>query len=151
MNATRAQGGTGRRDPTTAAKVALGLRLFNDTRMSGDGVLSCAACHPSDSGFVAPSVFSPAATGRGERRNTPSLINVAYVRALLWDGRLDSLDGLPIGSMKNALHLNAELDRVIARLSADADYPASFATRPSAIRRSPADASAGLSAPICAA
>ena len=115
-------------NPTTAAKVALGLRLFNDTRMSGDGALSCAACHPSDSGFAAPSVFSPAATGRGERRSTPSLINVAYVRALLWDGRLDSLDGQPIGSMKNALHLNAELDRVIARLAADADYPASFAT-----------------------
>lgn len=113
-------------NPTTAAKAALGMRLFNDTRLSGDGALACASCHPASSGFAAPTVFSPAATGRSERRNAPSLINAAYVRALLWDGRLDSLDEQPIESMANPLHLNADLGRVIARLAADADYPASF-------------------------
>lgn len=117
-------------NPTTAAKVALGERLFNDRRLSGDGVLSCALCHPGDSGFAAPSVFSPAFKGASERRNAPSLINVAYVRALLWDGRLDApdaLDAQPVKSLGNALHLNDDIGRVIGRLAADADYPASFA------------------------
>jgi len=113
-------------NPTTAAKAALGERLFNDRRLSGDGALSCASCHPSDNGFAAPSRFSPAATGRHERRNAPSLINVAYVRDLLLDGRHDALDTQPIKSFGNVLHLNGDIDQVIARLTADADYPASF-------------------------
>ena len=113
-------------NPTTAAKAALGERLFNDNRLSGDGALACASCHPADSGFAAPTVFSPAATGRYERRNAPSLINVAYVPTLLWDGRLDSLDAQPIRSMENVLHLNSEINQVITRLTADGDYPASF-------------------------
>lgn len=113
-------------NPMTAAKVALGVRLFNDRRLSGDGVLSCAICHPVDSGFAASSVFSPAATGYGERRNAPTLINVAYVRALLWDGRLGDLDEQPIGSLENALHLNSDIDKAVARLEGDDDYPASF-------------------------
>ena len=114
-------------NPLTAAKVALGMRLFGDTRLSGDGALACAICHPRDSGFAAPSVFSPAATGKRERRNAPSLINVAYVRDLLLDGRLGALDAQPIKSFGNTLHLNDDIGRVIGRLMADADYPASFA------------------------
>ena len=55
------------------------------------------------------------------------MINVAYVRSLLWDGRLDSLDSQPIGSFENVLHLNNGIGRVIGRLAADADYSASFA------------------------
>ena len=113
-------------NPTTAAKAFLGERLFNDSRLSGDGALSCATCHPAEFGFAAPTVFSPATTAKSERRNAPTLINVAYVRTLLWDGRLDSLDTQPIGSMKNDLHLNSDLGQVIARLEADSDYPASF-------------------------
>ena len=113
-------------NPVTSAKVALGERLFNDTGLSGDGKLACASCHPSDSGFAAPSVLSPAATGKRERRHAPSLINVAYVRSLLWDGRLDSLDSQPIRSFENVLHLNHGIGRVIGRLAADTDYPASF-------------------------
>ena len=115
-------------NPTTAAKAALGERLFNDRRLSGDGALACASCHPRDSGFAAPSVFSPAATGRYERRNAPTLINVAYVRELLLDGRHGTLDTQPIKSFGNTLHLNADIEKVIARLTADADYPTSFAT-----------------------
>ena len=114
-------------NPTTAAKAVLGERLFNDNRLSGDGALSCATCHPAEFGYAAPTVFSPATTAKSERRNAPTLINVAYVRTLLWDGRLDSLDTQPIGSMKNDLHLNSDLGQVIARLEADGDYPASFA------------------------
>ena len=114
-------------NPTTPAKIALGERLFNDRRLSGDGALACASCHPSASGFAAPSVFSPASTARHERRNAPSLINVAYVRDLLWDGRFDSLDGQPLESLANVLHLNSDKDQAIARIAADSDYPASFA------------------------
>ena len=114
-------------NPTTAAKAALGERLFNDKRLSGDGALSCATCHPSDSGFAAPTVFSPAATGRYERRNAPTLVNVAYVDLLLLDGRLDALDEQPVGSLANVLHLNSDMGLAIGRLAADAAYPASFA------------------------
>ncbi len=114
-------------NPTTAAKAELGERLFNDPRLSGDGALACATCHLASSGYTMPSAISPAFTGRRERRNAPALVNVAYVDLLLWDGRVESLDEQPVGSLENPLHLNGAMGGVIERLEDDARYPASFA------------------------
>ncbi|KPV39476.1 hypothetical protein AN478_09920 [Thiohalorhabdus denitrificans] len=39
-------------NPVTEAKVALGERLFNEQRFSGDGTISCASCHEPDRAFT---------------------------------------------------------------------------------------------------
>ena len=39
-------------NPQTEAKIKLGDRLFNDTRFSADGKVSCATCHDPAKAFT---------------------------------------------------------------------------------------------------
>jgi cytochrome c peroxidase len=81
-------------DPTNAwaddADAArLGQRLFYDARLSVDGTVSCATCHPVDKHFADGRQL---ARGLGDlERHAPALWNVAYNRWFFWDGRADSL------------------------------------------------------------
>ena len=81
-------------DPSNAVAddpeaVILGNRLFFDTRFSANGNVSCATCHQPDLNFT-----DGMRQGRGmgkSKRNTRSIIGVAYSPWLYWDGRRDSL------------------------------------------------------------
>ncbi|MES2626280.1 MAG: cytochrome c peroxidase [Pseudomonadota bacterium] len=66
-----------------------GQMLFFDTRLSGNGEVSCATCHQPDRRFT-DGLPTAKAIGNS-RRNTPSLVGVAYSPWLYWDGRKDSL------------------------------------------------------------
>jgi cytochrome c peroxidase len=69
--------------------IALGQRLFFDTRLSGDARLACASCHQPAQGFADG---LPRGVGRSVlARNTPSLWNAVHERWLGWDGAADSL------------------------------------------------------------
>lgn len=65
-----------------------GQFLFYETRLSGNGEVSCASCHRPEHGFADPERLS---TGLGETtRHAPTLLNVSYNRWYFWDGRADS-------------------------------------------------------------
>ena len=82
------------RDPSNRvsgqpAAIAFGERLFFDTRLSANGLVSCAGCHQPKQHW---------ADGRERAvglaitdRNSPSLENVALLRWLSWDGAHDNL------------------------------------------------------------
>ncbi|MGD9884151.1 MAG: cytochrome-c peroxidase [Reyranella sp.] len=71
------------------AAVALGERLFNDARLSGDGTMSCTSCHQAARNW---SDGRARARGRAELdRRTPSLWNVGQGHWFGWDGAADSL------------------------------------------------------------
>ena len=80
------------------AAIALGQRLFFETRLSGDGRFACASCHQPDRAFTDG---LPRAIGRGQGgdggtvaaldRNTPTLWDADQQRWLGWDGAFDSL------------------------------------------------------------
>lgn len=71
-------------NPMSAAKVELGRWLFYDTRLSADGRTSCASCHQQDRAFTDGRVRAALSDGAMGRRNTPSLVNVAYAASLTW-------------------------------------------------------------------
>ncbi len=71
---------------------ALGRRLFFDRRLSVDGTVSCATCHVPERAFSDGRSRAVGAGGRVGRRNSPTLYNVAYLPAFLWDGRAASLE-----------------------------------------------------------
>jgi cytochrome c peroxidase len=71
-------------NPTTAAKVELGRRLFHDTRLSLDGTMSCASCHRPELAFTDGRATSPGVTGQHTARNSMSLANAGYLPALTW-------------------------------------------------------------------
>ena len=65
-----------------------GQFLFYETKLSGDGSVSCASCHQPDHGFADPKRRSE---GLGKTaRHAPTLLNTSYNRWYFWDGRADS-------------------------------------------------------------
>jgi cytochrome c peroxidase len=113
-------------NPLSAAKAALGKKLFTDTRLSGDGSLSCQTCHLPDHGYATPQALGPAYPSQQERRNSPTLINVAYNQPLIWDGRAPDLDKQALGPVKNILHMNNDVDLLVEQLKVDGDYLEAF-------------------------
>jgi cytochrome c peroxidase len=77
----------------TPEKIALGDKLFNDTRFSSTGTVSCATCHAPGKAFT----DSPLKTSEGIHkltgtRNAPTVVNAAYMKPQFWDGRSPSLE-----------------------------------------------------------
>ena len=80
-------------NPLTDAKRLLGEKLFFDKILSSDGSISCATCHKPDEAFAERTVArSKGVGGKIGRRNTPSLLNVAFAKKLFFDGRSATLE-----------------------------------------------------------
>jgi len=83
-------------DPLAAA---LGERLFFDTRLSGNGQVSCATCHDPTREFQ-DSI--PLAKGMGDAsRRTMPVAGTVRSPFLFWDGRKDSLWAQALGPLEN--------------------------------------------------
>ena len=109
----------------TAAKVALGERLFADGRLSVTGTYSCASCHVPALAFTDGRPTAIGATGEHHARNTPTLINVAYAATFSWaDPSLTSLEEQHRVPMFNHTPVELGLDQVLperlAAMNADA-------------------------------
>jgi cytochrome c peroxidase len=113
-------------NPMTPEKVELGKRLFFDPNLSGDGSLACASCHLPDQGWTTSTPLSPSYPTTMERRNSQTLINVAYNKALIWDGRAGALEKQALGPIQNPLHMNQNLDLLVEKLSAMPVYEKGF-------------------------
>ena len=70
------------------AKAELGKRLFSDPRLSGDAGISCASCHQPEHGYSTADALSPGYPGNKHFRNASSLIDTAYKKTWMWDGRI---------------------------------------------------------------
>ena len=113
-------------NPITPEKVELGKRLFFDARLSADGSLACVSCHLPDQGWTTNTPLSPAYPTNMERRNSQTLINVAYNKALIWDGRAAALEKQALGPIQNPLHMNQNLDLLIEKLKSFPPYVEQF-------------------------
>ena len=114
-------------NPPSAAKIALGRRLFTALALSADGTLACASCH------YAPLAFQDGrarARGRyGEERptNTPALWNLAWAPRLFRDGRALSLEAQAREPIEHAAELATPMEALVARLAADPETARRFA------------------------
>lgn len=99
-----------------ADQVEIGRRLFFDSRLSGDGSLSCSSCHDPTKGFSDGKPLSVAYPGGLHFRSTPSIVNVAHRRVLYWDGRFTDLADLVRDHITDAQFMNADGRLVIERL-----------------------------------
>jgi cytochrome c peroxidase len=89
-------------DPPTVEKIALGRKLFSDRRLSVNGTLSCAMCHVPEQGFaVNESRTAVGFEGKTLRRNSPTLLNVAFAGPFFHDGREPDLALQPIDVLTN--------------------------------------------------
>ena len=108
-------------------RIALGKMLFFDTRLSGDGNMSCATCHNPLYGW---SDSLPTAKGFHRKvlnRASPTLINTAYNSLLMWDGRTKSLEDHAMAPKEAAAEMNMDIPGVLEFLNANEGYKAAFA------------------------
>jgi cytochrome c peroxidase len=71
-------------NPMSEEKVALGRRLFFETRLSSTGLYACSSCHRPELAFTDGRAQALGATGESVRRSAMSLANVAYNAAFTW-------------------------------------------------------------------
>src|SRR5690606_2215608 len=82
----------GKDNATTAKRVALGRKLFFDTRLSKDGTAACATCHDVSRGFSDGRMASEGVGGQVGRRNSPTVMNAMFFQVQFWDGRSNTLE-----------------------------------------------------------
>jgi cytochrome c peroxidase len=115
-------------NPVTAAKVALGKRLYFDPQLSKQGNVSCNSCHELQRFGADELSFSPGDDGRLGGRNSPTVLNAALHVAQFWDGRASTVEeqaGMPIlNPVEMAIPDEAFL---VDRLRAAPGYPEAFA------------------------
>ena len=110
-----------------ARKVALGEALYHDTRLSGDGTVSCATCHGINTAGVDNKQNSEGIKGQLGGVNAPTSFNACFNFVQFWDGRAATLAEQAGGPPLNPVEMgSASFDEIAARLSADADFTARF-------------------------
>jgi cytochrome c peroxidase len=113
-----------RDNPTTPEKVWLGYQLFFDKRLSKDGSLSCESCHHPELAWTSGKAVDPKVGGALNKRNAPTVENVAYNRSFYWDGRAPTMEAVSAAAWKG--QLGADPDEAAARLNAILGYRVQF-------------------------
>jgi cytochrome c peroxidase len=113
-------------NPPTAETIALGRRLYYDTKLSIDGTVSCAFCHHPDRGFSDALPTSTGVKGQKGGRNAPVVMNAAYSTLQFWDGRSPSLEKQAEGPVANPIEMGESHAGVEKKLQADLSYVAEF-------------------------
>jgi|694.fasta_scaffold57634_1 cytochrome c peroxidase len=97
-------------NPYTPQKTELGRLLYFDKRLSTDGTVSCATCHLPQDAFADHLPIAIGIKGRHGSRNSPTVINAAYLAHLFWDGRASSLEQQCVGPIANPKEMTLYFD-----------------------------------------
>lgn len=114
-------------NPYSEAKAELGMLLYFDTRMSGDGSTSCNSCHPAgDGSWAVSSPISFGYPGSSHWRNALTIINSAYYSKLNWDGSKTSIEKQNNGAWSGAVAGNLDSAMAAERLAQAPEYVQRF-------------------------
>jgi len=111
----------------SAAKARLGQALFFDTALSGSNTIACASCHNPGLSW---SDGLPHAVGEARTAgvyHTPSLLNVAWLNRLGWDGKFKNLEAVAFTPITSPVMMNLREEDLIARLQSKPAYVELFA------------------------
>ncbi len=115
-------------NPQTPEKIALGEKLYNETRFSTTGEVGCFTCHDETKAFT----DSPLKTSEGidkltGTRNSPTVINSAYFTTQFWDGRSPDLEDQALHPFINPVeHGLADHKPILKIVRKDPDYAKAF-------------------------
>jgi cytochrome c peroxidase len=111
-------------NPTTPEKVALGAKLWIDTRLSGSGKTACTSCHVREKGWTDGLALSKRDNGDMNTRHTPTVYDVGYLSSWYWDGRATSLEAQVLAAWRT--QLSADPAKATAVVAAVPGYVAEF-------------------------
>jgi cytochrome c peroxidase len=111
---------------TQSPRIAIGERLFGDTRLSRDRTHACATCHPLDRGGADGLPAAPRPTAGPSLRNTPTIFNATLNASLNWDGVTTKLD-VHTDRVITEL-MGVPWPELLSRLESDSAYASAFRT-----------------------
>ena len=119
-------------NPMSEARVALGRRLFYDTRLSGNQSMACSSCHRQSKAFADARNLPLGSTGIVHPRNSMALANVMYQAVLGWSDlttrRLEAQALIPMfGESPVEMGLHGQETVLIERLRSVPLYVTLFA------------------------
>ena len=114
-------------NPNTPEKIALGMMLYNDKRLSSDGTVSCATCHETAKGFTDQLGTSKGVRGQFGKRNAPTVLNAMFLDSQFLDGRVASLEEQAMLPLVNPIEMGLkDGDEVVQKVAAIPQYKAEF-------------------------
>jgi cytochrome c peroxidase len=115
-------------NPMTVEGITLGRMLFYDKNLSRDGSLSCASCHQQKKMFADGIALSAIGLSKRElKRNSPTLLNIAWAKDLFWDGGATNLESLSVAPLTAIDEMHKDLLVMEKELAANPVYKAQFA------------------------
>jgi len=113
-------------NPYHPAKAELGKRLFFDPRLSISRSVSCATCHNPAFDWSDGLARGVGVTGVPLPRRSPSVLNAAWLTALMWDGRAASLEQQATLPLTAEHEMGMPLDKAVERLREIEGYKSLF-------------------------
>ena len=111
----------------TAERVALGRKLYFDTRLSKDGTVACATCHDVSRGFTDQRPVSEGIGDQLGKRNSPTTLNALLFSTMFLDGRAPSLEEQAKLPILNPIEMGQpSRDATMANIKDDAEYKKMF-------------------------
>lgn len=109
-------------NPLTEEKVDFGRTLFFDKRLSRTNEISCASCHVPEYAFTDRKPLSEGVNGRKTTRNAPSLLNAAYLKTMMFDAHLPTLEQQVIVPIQEHQEMDMKMGELIKKLAAIPGY-----------------------------
>lgn len=106
----------------TDIRVELGRHLFFDKGLSRDNTISCGTCHLPEKAFTDQLVKSKGIENRVTKRNSPTLLNVAYNSRFMFDGGAPTLELQVLAPIDEHTEFDFDIVLIAERLSANQQY-----------------------------
>ena len=111
----------------TPGRVALGEKLFFDSRLSGDGTVACTTCHDPARAFTDGRPVSVGIHGGVGQRNAPTVLNALYNKTQFWDGRVNTLEQQAALPITNPFEMgSASIGDAVSKIAEEKDYQTQF-------------------------
>jgi cytochrome c peroxidase len=110
----------------TEKKVELGKLLFFDPIISDDSTISCSSCHIPELAFTDGKKLPIGIKGTVGKRNSPSLINVAYYPYFFAEGKVKDLETQAQAPGLHAEEMGTQMKKMILRLRSNKFYKKKF-------------------------
>ncbi|WP_225703516.1 cytochrome-c peroxidase [Bradyrhizobium cenepequi] len=107
-------------------KLALGERLFADTRLSNDGKLACSSCHDINTNGTGREYAMARHDGSKAPFDTLTIFNAPLSFRLNWEGNFRTLEAQAESSLENPANMATSVEDVVGRLNADPEIVRQF-------------------------
>ncbi len=106
----------------TQYRIDLGRKLFFDPILSRDSTISCSSCHLQNNYFQDGLPVAIGIDSLSGIRNSPSILNAAYLPYVFWDGGAPTLEQQVLAPIEAHNEMDFDVNMVVQRLKNNSEY-----------------------------